>query len=329
MSRTSLRRGFTLIELLVVIAIIALLMALLLPAIQKVRAAADRMLCASNLRQITIASHNFHNDYNRFPAGVNVPIGTGSGMVFPTNALYKAGLITDPPEPGVFKSFFEALLPYVEGDNLFKQLIFTQREYANCNGTSSPGATVVKLFICPSDNLDSKTTTYTTGGVTYTFGQNSYGGNGGTYSYYYDLVGFKPDGVFYINSKIKFASIIDGTSHTFFFGERWHYDPQWIAVTGIQTLGGWAWSNYASHQDYIFSTRVPVNYLIPVGSPNPPPFALTDPRTCAFGSGHPNGANFAFGDGSTRFMTLTSNVDLPVLQALSTRRGGEAIADDQ
>jgi prepilin-type N-terminal cleavage/methylation domain-containing protein/prepilin-type processing-associated H-X9-DG protein len=325
MSRTSLRRGFTLIELLVVIAIMALLMALLLPAIQKVRAAADRMLCASNLRQLTIASHNFHNDWNRFPSGVNVPIGTGSGMIFPTNTLYVNGIITAPPEPGVFKSFFEALLPYVEADNLFKQLTFNSREYANCNGTNSPGATVVKFFICPSDNLDSKVSTFTTGGVTYYFGMNSYGGNGGTKSYYMDT-SLKTDGVFWINSKVTFASIPDGTSHTFFFGERWHYDPIYKA---IETTGGWAWSSYLSHQDYILSTPVPVNYLVPTGTSVPVPFAISDLRTAAFGSAHMGGANFSFGDGSVRFMTLTSNADLPVLQALSTRRGGESIADDQ
>lgn len=327
MSRTSLRRGFTLIELLVVIAIIALLMALLLPAIQKVRAAADRMLCASNLRQLTIATHNYHNDWNRFPAGVNVPVGTGSGMIFPTNTLYKNGIITDPPEPGVFKSLFQAILPYVEGDNIFKQLDFTTRELTaanpSCNSPTSPGAKVIKLFICPSDAMDSQVSTFVSGGVTYYFGMNSYGGNGGTKSYYMDTA-LKTDGVFWINSKVKFASILDGTSHTFFFGERLHNDP---VYTNIKTLGGWAWNSYLSHQDYIFSSPVPVNYTIPVGTPLT--FAVQDPRTCAFGSAHPNGANFAFGDGSARFMTLTGNADLPVLQALSTRRGGESIADDQ
>lgn len=318
------RQGFTLIELLVVIAIIALLMALLLPAIQKVRAAADKMQCASNLRQLVTAAHNFHNDYNFLPPGINLPISSQSGAIFPSNPLVTSGKVGQPPFAGKFASFFELLLPYVEQDNLQKTLDLSQREYVNCLGANSIGAQVVKIFICPSTAMKDRVTTFTTGGNTYYFGMNSYGANNGTRSWF--VTNMTNDGVFWINSKVKLGhiTVMDGTSNTFMFGERHHWDP---VYTAIDSLGGWAWANYQAGQDYLLSTPVPVNYTIPPGTPLT--FAVQDPRVCAFGSAHPGGANIAFCDGSTRFITLTSNSDLPLLQALSTRNGGEVANIDQ
>jgi prepilin-type processing-associated H-X9-DG protein len=242
-------------------------------------------------------------------------------MLFPSNVLYTSGKVGQPPYPGQFGSWLMYILPYIEQDNLQKNLNFNVREFGNCNGPNSVGAQVVKIFICPSDPIPNPVSTYTTGGVTYYFGMNSYLGNGGTRSWFLDF-NYSVDGIFHLNSRTTITGITDGTSNTFLAGERYHKDP---AYTNIATLGGWAWSNYQAVQDCIGSTRVPVNYLCPAGS-NPNSFLVTDPRVSAFGSGHTNGANFAFCDGSVRFLTMASTGDLPTVQALSTRAGGEAVA---
>jgi prepilin-type N-terminal cleavage/methylation domain-containing protein/prepilin-type processing-associated H-X9-DG protein len=313
------RPGFTLIELLVVIAIIAILIGLLVPAVQKVREAAARTQCENNLKQVALAAHNFHDNYKRFPSGVNVPVsatgsGVTSGQLFPTNFLYTSGIVGNPPVPGQFISWAEALLPFIEQANLQKVLNLAQNQYGNCNGPNSTGAQVVQILICPNDTITNQVSTYTTGGVTYYFGMNSYGCNGGTRSWY--VSNMTNDGVMYINSSVRIQGITDGTSNTFLFGERLHYDPNYA---NIATLGGWAWANYSAGQDYILSAPQPINYMCP---PNPTQ-QNTDDRTASYGSAHTGGANFAFADGSVRFVSLTSNSDLPLLQALSTRAGNE------
>ena len=318
---TRYRKGFTLIELLVVIAIIAILIGLLVPAVQKVREAAARAQCQNNLKQVGLAAHNHHDSVKRFPSGINLPVSTASGAVFPTNALVTSGKIGQPPVPGQFFSWCEALLPYIEQANLQKNLNLTQREFANCNGPNSVGAQIIQIMICPSDQMPNLVTTFVSGGVTYYFGMNSYGGNGGTRSWY--VGNMTTDGVFYINSRVRFGDIIDGTSNTLLFGERYHQDP---AYTAMPTIGGWAWANFSAGQDYLLSACVPVNFQLAPGTKTGSPNFPEDDRACAYGSGHTGGANFAFGDGSVRFLTLSGNADLPVLQAISTRAGGEVVS---
>jgi prepilin-type N-terminal cleavage/methylation domain-containing protein/prepilin-type processing-associated H-X9-DG protein len=314
------RSAFTLIELLVVIAIIAVLMGLLMPAVQKVREAAARLQCQNNLKQIALAAHAYHDEYKRLPSGVNLPISFQSGAVRPTNFLYTSGLITQPPMAGKFISWPEALLPYLEQTNSYLSLDLTQREYANTNGPDSPGAHMLEILICPVDNLPaSGVTTYTTGGKTYYFGMTSYGANGGTRSWY--ISSMTTDGVFWINSSVRLTDISDGTSNTLFFGERYHKDD---VYTEIATTGGWAWANYDAPEDCILSTPVPINYKLPPGTKLGWPNYPEDDRVCAFGSAHPAGANFALADGSVRF--ISDEISLPLLQALSTRAGGEGVS---
>src|SRR5262245_48030367 len=131
------RAAFTLVELLVILAILAVLMALLLPAIQKVRAAADRMRCSNNMKQLGIALHLYHNDHNTLPPGV---------------------VTAQPREPYPRITWLNRLLPYIEQDSLWKQTeaAYRQDRVPFNNPPHTGFATVVMLFTCPSDDRVNK-----------------------------------------------------------------------------------------------------------------------------------------------------------------------------
>jgi prepilin-type N-terminal cleavage/methylation domain-containing protein/prepilin-type processing-associated H-X9-DG protein len=295
------RGGFTLVELLVVIAIIGVLVGLLLPAVQKVREAANRIKCTNNLKQIALACHNYHDANRAFPLAYDY-------------FAYNTEIIP--------------LLPYLEQDALYRQFQAVGG-WADPTIPGGPASTPLALLACPSDALPSPPAAHFKTDTDVYVGLGSYLGNyGATPADGSQVIGL--DGIFvqFGAAPVSIPAITDGTSNTILFGERYSNDPNWGPIaaafgsTDIPFYGlvaTWAYGSPGPLGDGFY----PLNYLFP-------PFTSVDavnlgPRAYAFGSGHPAGANFALCDGSVRFLSNAVNNTPTLLPALCTRAGGEVV----
>ncbi len=289
--------AFTLIELLVVIAILAVLIGLLLPAVQKVREAANRLRCANNLKQIGLACHGYHDAQGSFPPG------------------YAASAAYPDTTPGWGWAAY--LLPYLEQENLYRQIDFGQPL-----AKSSAVGTMLPVFQCPSDLLPPGPFSITdaTLAPVVTAAPSSYAASvGDDGAEADDPTG---NGVFYRNSKTRLADITDGTSATVLLGDR-----AWA-----QTQGIWAGAPDGG------VTRAGVQNPWPAATATAPVLTLVhnnwiNIRTDAdgglddFSSNHPGGVNLLFADGSVHFLrSITADgAERLAFWALGTRSGGEVI----
>jgi prepilin-type N-terminal cleavage/methylation domain-containing protein/prepilin-type processing-associated H-X9-DG protein len=337
------RPGFTLIELLVVIAIIGILIALLLPAVQKVREAANRTKCENNLKQLGLAMHNYHDTEGSFPP------------------CYDKKVSTDPTYSNVPSFLFRwsplaKITPYIEQDNLYHRLDLTIPLYIDTNLTVSPPnvfgvAQQIKIYVCPSDPQATPTNP--------DFGPNDYvacfgsatGLNMGSHDPNNKNVD-PPNGVFYTGSRTRIGDITDGTSNTALMSESLQ-GPGGSPPSGAPPVSSpLRQTLYAS----ISPSTPMMESVCQPSDPNTLTFATDRDSKWADGdvycsiydhyrtpnssvwdciagtyswrearSGHAGGVNLLLADGSVRF--IPNSIDIGTWQALGSRNGGEVLGN--
>jgi prepilin-type N-terminal cleavage/methylation domain-containing protein/prepilin-type processing-associated H-X9-DG protein len=300
------RRAFTLIELLVVIAIIAILIGLLLPAVQKVREAATRSQCQNNLKQIALAVHNYHDTYGTFPPG-GVTEGTCCGTQSGTNWAI-------------------AILPFIEQQNLANEYVSNQTNESAANAPVR--TTSVKTYVCPADinaNVLEKPDSGPGSGLEYMPGSYravSGKSDGSAFWDNADALGISRDWRGALHSVWvsrglnveRLTGVSDGTANTLLVGEyttRTH--------NRRRTFWAYTYTSYNQSSATLNQSRTLLtdyDRCVAVGGPGD-----VNPCKRAWGSYHTGVINFVWCDGSVR--PVSSSIDMNVFTALATIAGGE------
>jgi prepilin-type N-terminal cleavage/methylation domain-containing protein len=286
------RQGFTLIELLVVIAIIAILIGLLLPAVQKVREAATMTQCKNNLKQLGIATNAINDAQGGVP-----PVASPDGWTSPTVAGARVN--------GAPYTFFNWILPYIEQDNLFK---------AQTRGNVPPGGycggqymVPVKTYRCPADpSTGNNGLSFTTNGGANGFAVGNYSAN---YLVFGNPKATGGDAVLVQGTSVFPKSVPDGLSNTVLFGEMYgSCSPSTDPASSLSTAALWAdstlpWRPIMCHNTADKHVNAGYAACNTFQVKPTPYFGACDPSRGQ--SGHTGGMNVCLGDGSVRFVSQT------------------------